>query len=1160
MAYLGIPDNQKGEFHDFLQTAAATDFWHDFHKAKSAPVLDRLGKSYNIASGLSVVNYQKRVLELRKAFAGATLYDMFKGFPTDILLLGGQPEELRKTEDGIVNMVFPYSELRQSLIEASAVESPEVIGPNQVSVGPTQAPYTITAIPAKVRGVYAPIAPIFEAASGNGCRNFILMIDASFLSIKKLRDFVSEDPSVIYNFFIIESVENEGDPATKLSGFDEASANVRVYFLRDGNYKTLYTPFTEVGQASNLFSGCTISAYRNEEGNIDADITTDSGTTTVKNIGTASEPKEAGFLAFQKLITMGFEKTEEAMAHFLLKRAGDWCQALCLLDRGRPYQVVPASDNCPMEGFPVGVDGIYRITLNELIELLGIVEMGVLSHDKILVGFLSEIGLNGFLSMKVAAPGAAAVPEDEDESSTSATWLVYIKNTLDSNPDVINTSAEIKRDSIVNEINSIVTKKGSTRETVEGAIEEQYGVMLPRCLTAIQEAHDSNDLVRFLTTLRFVSEAVSKVRAKPETSLTDIGNDLVSGAFDTLEANVKFSRVSQYESIVHSYLERVDSLENITRVLTALRDGPFLESFAYEASQIQALVNDIKTSKPLSQKDGTPFEHLRYFLENTAPAIKRAIPSLIELNEGIREYLEYPDSSVFGFKRSSLLIFKNWYEIYKETVLGIQAGGRVVEYQTDLNTKVAFPITLGNILQTRSTEDESYDLDDFMRDFIPYIDSDDLYAELYTQDDDIRGNIISEATDMYLYESNRRELTPSNLSNYIEAVFDKFASDTLDAIDKGIVFDIDIILTESKQALRPLYLENIIDMGASIVLPSGLAYTALDRCIVTNEQEFIWKNLFDLWKPETNPNSIDSMSAFTHGLVYYRFLLYNLDRFTNIINKLELTLNDKDAGLQVEPYYTEDQERTVKQIMTILNDIQGILGAGVSPTQGISDISSASFLNGDTGILDESLAAEVDSYVSYDEIVKKIAILKVIVILKYYQSNAQAILDANRELAETAPFNGMRERAEQAIAKWTPIASSRRSTLNDYQLVRLFYLVCPSLECLDELQQLLEGDGLEPYIQIAKTFQITNTEGVIPNDLTAEEVAILDENALAYGDGLFVGYLELREGHHGGRRRKTRYPTTRSKRKGKRRLTKRHRQQKHKKQQTQRNRAITRRR
>ena len=90
--------------------------------------------------------------------------------------------------------------------------------------------------------------------------------------------------------------------------------------MKDTGHKTYYTSFYDgSGNNSNLFSGCSISAYRDSDGNITADIKSDTIDTTIDNIGTASEPNEAGFLAFQKLITKGVERTEEAMIYYLMK-------------------------------------------------------------------------------------------------------------------------------------------------------------------------------------------------------------------------------------------------------------------------------------------------------------------------------------------------------------------------------------------------------------------------------------------------------------------------------------------------------------------------------------------------------------------------------------------------------------------------------------------------------------------------------------------------------------------------------------------------------------------------------------------------------------------------------------------------------------------------
>ena len=1199
-AYLGIPDDDvtKEVVGKFLQEASATDFWHDFHKASSKTVLDRLGKSYDIGSGLSVRAYQSQVLALRQTFIGTNLYEMFKAINTKILLVNeNTPKDTRAgNEDAILDKVLAaggitYGDIRSALIQAGinnnfSLHSFTDEAPITLGIAPNLRPYTITAAPAKVKGTYEPIAQVFEAVSG-GSTNFILMIDASFISMKRLF-LLASDPKKQYNFFIIESVENEGDPATKIGSFlspaDGAPDNVNVYFLRDGNFKTLYKSFTERGQTSNLFSGCSISASRSETGLIDASIQSGTVNTTVKNIGTASEPKEAGFLAFQKLITMGLGSTEEAMAHFLLKRAGDWCQALCLLDRGRPYQIIP------VEGAPVPKNDagnpITSITLDELIQLLGDVQLGLLTHDKILKAYALFLGLNVFSSMKLVAAGGAeeeAAAGDEDNSSTSATWLVYYKNILDANAEAVLNAANTKWQSMENEIDEIYRITASPIDTVDETIRTEYNATAARCTQMIQDARDSNEFDRMLIVTRLVLDAASRFNEFPEKTIKDIVTEITTLQANILDAQVYFATVSRYEPIIDSYTQTIQSFEYLHNLKNLLDIPEVPSSFQDELTQIQAFTNTIKENLPLRQTNKVPTKPLEYFLYNTAPAIK----------EGIRHFQSLFDIDIMPLLQYDLEQLKmtdpkyqtrvgsnrltEWYKEYKEA-LGIQAGGQRGG-NTEFDIHILIPLLTNRINTRDSTINEDYNKEKFIKEINKtlnrYYGKEEVPFKKY-----VRNLLWKE----YIVEEEEKYFSEPYLSEYLSDLVEDFLVD-LTNTDRGngnkitdsnlkALNDGDLearsafmnqlfqqVKTEAREVYTGQSEENLIDVGRPVTNNNGLSYTALDKVIVDDEQEYLWKEFFSriagIYTQTqeggieiTDLSPINSLIPTAHITVYYRFLLSRLDQFLNTINRIELTINDEESGLYQEPYFTEDTELTVRKIDTCVSNIKNLLLENTDMYEALIRIQRGEIPLND----DDAMPSKV--YVSYDTIVNEIAIVKILVIILYYKSLAQKMAEVYAETATADEAAGAawagaaRARATIKAAK----AADPTSSLNKYQWVRLFYLICPSIQSFEELKNELPED-FHTYIDIAKIFHYINSEEQLP-ELDAEQIAVLDEYATVFGDGLFITYIDLRGGAGGGKHKRNRYRKTRSKRKPKRRMTKGRKGNKQK----QKRKAITRRR
>jgi colicin import membrane protein len=307
-------------------------------------------------------------------------------------------------------------------------------------------------------GIYADL-PSLLSGLANGVRNFVLIIDATNLSMTRLRQGAAAFATAAspVNFYILLSAENSADPATKVSKLKAAAddnPNVNVYFLKDTDYKTRFDPATAETTPANvmryLFSSMGLRTYQNTDRNVTGEITfTDGETLTINNLGDLSEITTAGTLVLQQLLVRGNGDDahiaslvkaasaatakaadranarniiERIVVYIFLKRCGDWCQALCLMDRDRVYKAVQ------WDGItPASIDGQETVTIRDIIRIHGYqVEVSLFTHDRILLAYCIIMGDNVFFSTKYKEKNAGG--------AWSIIWALYFKNKRDVDP------------------------------------------------------------------------------------------------------------------------------------------------------------------------------------------------------------------------------------------------------------------------------------------------------------------------------------------------------------------------------------------------------------------------------------------------------------------------------------------------------------------------------------------------------------------------------------------------------------------------------------------------------------------------------------------------------------------------------------------------------
>lgn len=212
--------------------------------------------------------------------------------------------------------------------------------------------------------------------------------------------------------YIIENIENGADSATKLTNIiekpKEGSATLppapTLMFLRDKENTVNYPLWNYTGdQKSNIFSTLHIVLNRVSNTEVEANLLVkdESGKTvqsfSIGDISNTSNVKNATLYALAIILEKGL--VEEALIYTLIKRMGDWCQALSLLDVDRVY-TLSKGDGEPKE---TTLRALHVDT-----------EIGVVTNDRILLAFCILLGLNVFYT-----------------TAMDIAKLVYFKNTLD---------------------------------------------------------------------------------------------------------------------------------------------------------------------------------------------------------------------------------------------------------------------------------------------------------------------------------------------------------------------------------------------------------------------------------------------------------------------------------------------------------------------------------------------------------------------------------------------------------------------------------------------------------------------------------------------------------------------------------------------------------
>ncbi len=318
------------------------------------------------------------------------------------------------------------------------------------------------------------LASLFKDVTG-GATNFAILVDASLgMSVTSIGDSsLTPDPGAPCKFVVLQNIESDADSATGANSFKltPGTNSTTVEIMRDITTSTSLYPIWNkdpetTKDTENLFSKIQIILNRVKADDIEASIILGDESHTIPDVGTTSNVKNASLNALVAQFNNELKgaavtpaDTRTPYLYALLKRMGDWCQALSLLDRIRVYTPLDPKTKQPTGGAPM--------TIQELIEK-GF-EVGLVTNDRILLAYGLLLGVNVYFT-----------------TASDLNCLLYFKNIDDVVVQDVKILAENNYQTFLERIGTIREGLNVQSETLEGALtgvieacETYYAFVIP---------------------------------------------------------------------------------------------------------------------------------------------------------------------------------------------------------------------------------------------------------------------------------------------------------------------------------------------------------------------------------------------------------------------------------------------------------------------------------------------------------------------------------------------------------------------------------------------------------------------------------------------------------------------------------------------------------
>jgi hypothetical protein len=501
----GIQSREQSSI-DTLRVFAKSDFKHDFGEGTASRdkyTQDDLIRFKEIAQGygLGVV---KTLTTGFNGVIGNNPYTLLKStISQQIFPSVGNDADYMDEDDALSKIGFDAKSIKERFKEEKVKNKDTLTDtvlriPNTILNTPGgERTYEVSAVLIKDKegaGILN-IASRFETVSDK--TKFALIIDAATISTSELiNSDLTPLPENKCTFYILENIENDSDSATKLTSAGlskpKNSANIaafqpELFFLRDIPNTVIYPEFNlqsagHHGEA--LFGNAELTLSRSGD-DTEADFKfADNTTYHVGSVSTNANVKNASLNMIASALSKGGRVSNKQLVYknpdktpFLfpyLKRVGDWCQALSLLDGSRDYTEFDVKRK------PTG----KTKTLDQLRKEDTVIAL--VTVDRILLGYALSLGLDVFFT-----------------TSTDLRLMIYYKN-AETQMDPAQLAAKIAQLAA-----KTAEYKAESEALMSQITEDPVPEILQNAIKAIQETQTDID---YLKMLRSVFYRVSLLR------------------------------------------------------------------------------------------------------------------------------------------------------------------------------------------------------------------------------------------------------------------------------------------------------------------------------------------------------------------------------------------------------------------------------------------------------------------------------------------------------------------------------------------------------------------------------------------------------------------------------------------------------------------------
>jgi hypothetical protein len=535
-----------------------------------------------------------------------------------------------------------------------------------------------------------------------GKKKFACIIDASggfpFSELRN-KDLLTEDARDC-EVNIIESIENGADSATKILPppirGTKAFEPPTLRFLRDKENTVNYPLWENTNDPkSNIYSTIHIVLNRVSDKEVEANlIVRDATGNTIESfsigdVSNTSNVKNATLYALAVLLEKGL--VNEALVYVLIKRMGDWCQALSLLDVDRLYGIF----NDKGDAVAVAAEAEARragggqhgggkeVTIRQL--QADDYAIGIVTNDRILLAFCILLGLNVFYT-----------------SAMDIALLIYFENSMIAQTDEQATAR------LTSTLESIGDPSGKISQ-IEGHIQE---IKSARDALIAGKLLATKSVPHYIYNLRNLLSNLARLRLDFDQLKTQVEQYMITAKDATKKPRERLTAANGVVSVLTKL--DIDINYNKTVLASMIDPGRFPTppgAEAYIGSYPDSLTDKIRLqalARVLSSggrvTKSVEITEAKSILLETRGDLQQLNGKAVNLLSGItilRDVTSFgaaPDSKTENNYKEVLSVLP-LLQLYIPRVGGGQTGGGVSE---DINT-VLYAITAGRSIRVLST-------------------------------------------------------------------------------------------------------------------------------------------------------------------------------------------------------------------------------------------------------------------------------------------------------------------------------------------------------------------------------------------------------------------------------------------------------------------------